>query len=81
MSELVGRKLEKILNGEDGARNSESSANVDPLKLGLSVFLVCRACNIDLGIKDRGRICQLVSSGPALGQLGEIQNDFPALQQ
>ncbi|KAI4889116.1 hypothetical protein NFI96_029481, partial [Prochilodus magdalenae] len=38
VSELVERKLVKILNGEGGARNSESSADVDPLKLGLSVF-------------------------------------------
>ncbi|XP_036427896.1 E3 ubiquitin-protein ligase rnf213-beta isoform X2 [Colossoma macropomum] len=80
VSELIAKKLVKLLNGEGGGRTSEGSADVSPLTLGLSVFQVCCACHIELGIKDWGKICQLVSSGPALGQVEEIQNASPALQ-
>ncbi|KAL7869588.1 hypothetical protein AOLI_G00135760 [Acnodon oligacanthus] len=80
VSELIAKKLVKILNGEREGRTSESSADVSPLTLGLSAFQVGCACHIELGIKDWGKICQLVSASPALGQLEDIQNAFPALQ-
>ncbi|XP_066518776.1 E3 ubiquitin-protein ligase rnf213-beta [Hoplias malabaricus] len=80
VTELIASKLVKVLNGEGGGSLSGSSVDVSSPALGLSVFQVCCACGIELGIKDWGKICQVVSSGPALSDLGEKQNVFPALQ-
>lgn len=80
MPELIAAKLVNILNGEMKGK-SENSVDVSPLAVGLSVFQVTQGCNVNLGIKDWGLLCQLVSSAPALRQVHEIQNSFPALQQ
>ncbi|XP_058262202.1 E3 ubiquitin-protein ligase rnf213-beta isoform X1 [Hemibagrus wyckioides] len=77
--DLIAAKLVKILNGETEGK-SENSVDVSPLAVGLSVFQVTHGCNVSLGIKDWGLLCQLVSSAPALRQVHEIQNSFPALQ-
>ncbi|XP_053366887.1 E3 ubiquitin-protein ligase rnf213-beta isoform X1 [Clarias gariepinus] len=71
--ELIAKKLVDILNA------AGSSANSDPLVLGLSVFQVARACGVKLAIKGWGTLCHLVSSAPALKQVQEIQNSFPTL--
>ncbi|KAK3529115.1 hypothetical protein QTP70_016547 [Hemibagrus guttatus] len=79
VSELIAAKLVMILKGEMEGK-SENSVNVSPLAVGLSVFQVTHGCNVSLGIKDWGVLCQLVSSALALRQVQEIQNSFPALQ-
>lgn len=76
---MIAAKLVKILNAERSS--SESSANVGPLAVGLSVFQVTCASGVKLGIKDWFVLCQLVSSAPALRQVQEMQNSFPSLQQ
>ncbi|XP_072523911.1 E3 ubiquitin-protein ligase rnf213-beta [Salminus brasiliensis] len=78
--ELIAQKLVNMLN-EVREQTERPSTTASPLMLGLSVFQVCCACEIELGIKDWGKICQLVSSGAAQGQLGEIQHAFPTLQK
>lgn len=76
MPELIAAKLVNILNGE-----MKGKSEISPLAVGLSVFQMAQGCNVCLGIKDWGLLCQLVSSAPALRQVHEIQNSFPALQQ
>uniref|UniRef100_A0A3B1J697 RING-type E3 ubiquitin transferase n=1 Tax=Astyanax mexicanus TaxID=7994 RepID=A0A3B1J697_ASTMX len=66
VSDLIVQKLVKMLNGVKEGKSSGkvregSSADAGALALGLSVFQVCCGCKIELGIKDWGKICQLVT--------------------
>ncbi|KAK1794252.1 hypothetical protein P4O66_011142, partial [Electrophorus voltai] len=77
--ELIENKLVRLLNGEAGGGSTERMAHLNPLMIGLSVYQVCCACRVDLGIKNWGTLCHIVSSDPALRQLGKVQNTFPLL--
>lgn len=57
-SELISETLVHILNGE----SKEKFSAIDPLTLGLSVFLVTKKCDINLGVKGWADLCLLVSS-------------------
>ncbi|XP_076855501.1 E3 ubiquitin-protein ligase rnf213-beta isoform X2 [Brachyhypopomus gauderio] len=72
--QLIERKLVKILGGP-----SKCTADLCPLTLGLSVFQVCCACSVNLGIKNWGTLCHMVSSDSALKQLEQMKDTFPIL--
>ncbi|XP_062382955.1 E3 ubiquitin-protein ligase rnf213-beta [Sardina pilchardus] len=61
-TEMIGSRLVQLLFGE-----AEGKSENKPLQHGLllqafAVFQVCNACSVDLGIKNWGRLCELVSS-------------------
>ncbi|XP_028976279.2 E3 ubiquitin-protein ligase rnf213-beta isoform X3 [Esox lucius] len=80
ISELISERLLLILRSEGASQKSRISSN--PLLLGLSVFRVCIACGIDLGVKGWAELCHLVSSSTALGKknIEGLQNDLPTSQ-
>ncbi|XP_060883843.1 E3 ubiquitin-protein ligase rnf213-beta [Labrus mixtus] len=63
--ELVSDKLVQILKGESNVERLSSCRSTMPLVLGLSVFIVTRKCEINLGVKDWAELCHLVSSEAA----------------
>ncbi|XP_073773817.1 E3 ubiquitin-protein ligase rnf213-beta isoform X3 [Danio rerio] len=74
VSELISAKLRMILKKESEAlRTSESLDGVksEALSVALSVFKVCCGCDVDLSLKDWGKLCQVVSE--CMGSFGEIQ--------
>ncbi|XP_034563927.1 E3 ubiquitin-protein ligase rnf213-beta [Notolabrus celidotus] len=61
-SELVSEALVQVLKGESDERFPGGWRNTNPLLLGLSVFIVTRKCEINLGVKGWAELCLLVSS-------------------
>ncbi|KAM4526288.1 E3 ubiquitin-protein ligase rnf213-beta [Fundulus diaphanus] len=61
-SELISERLVQILKGEPKEKLPGSCRSSSPLVLGLSVFMVTRFCNINLGVKGWAELCLLVSS-------------------
>ncbi|XP_070707447.1 E3 ubiquitin-protein ligase rnf213-beta [Pempheris klunzingeri] len=59
-SELISETLDQVLKGE---LKEDSWGSTSPLMLGLSVFMITRNCNINLGVKGWAQLCLLVSSG------------------
>ncbi|KAL1264673.1 hypothetical protein QQF64_005028, partial [Cirrhinus molitorella] len=75
VSDLISAKLSMILKVDSEVKKSESSAGIQLLEVALSVFQVCRGCEVDLGTKDWGKLCQVVSERTA--SLREIQTAQP----
>ncbi|XP_058476821.1 E3 ubiquitin-protein ligase rnf213-beta isoform X2 [Solea solea] len=75
-SELISETLVQILKGEPLEKVPGSCISTSPLTLGLSVFIVTRKCNIDLGVKVWAELCFLVSSetGTLDGSLGSFKS-------
>uniref|UniRef100_A0A3P9PGV9 RING-type E3 ubiquitin transferase n=1 Tax=Poecilia reticulata TaxID=8081 RepID=A0A3P9PGV9_POERE len=65
-SELISETLVQILKGEPKEKLPEKCRNSGPLVLGLSVFMVTRYCNINLGVKGWAELCLLVTSEAAM---------------
>ncbi|KAF7657942.1 hypothetical protein LDENG_00019240 [Lucifuga dentata] len=66
VSELISEYLIDILKGESKGNSSETWRRSSPFVLGLSVFMVSRNCNIDLGVNGWAELCHLVSSDSAM---------------
>ncbi|XP_051795751.1 E3 ubiquitin-protein ligase rnf213-beta [Acanthochromis polyacanthus] len=64
--ELVSESLVQILRGEPKDKIPGSCRSCSPLVLGLSVFMVTRKLNINLGVKSWADLCVLVSSETAM---------------
>ncbi|KAF4106371.1 E3 ubiquitin-protein ligase rnf213-beta-like isoform X3 [Onychostoma macrolepis] len=77
VSELISSRLSMILKEESGGKTSESSSGIKSLEVAISVFQVCRGCGVDLGTKDWGQLCQVVSERTA--SLGEVQTTLPLI--
>ncbi|XP_016344880.1 E3 ubiquitin-protein ligase rnf213-beta-like [Sinocyclocheilus anshuiensis] len=77
VSELISSRLSWILKGGSGGKPSESSSVSKSLEAALSVFQVCCGCGVDLGTKDWGKLCQVVSEMTA--SLGEMQTTLTAV--
>ncbi|XP_041671343.1 E3 ubiquitin-protein ligase rnf213-beta isoform X2 [Cheilinus undulatus] len=77
-SELVSETLVQILKGESNMKFPSSFRSIGPLVLGLSVFMVTRKCNINLGVKGWAELCLLVSSETAMDKksLDELLSSF-----
>nr|XP_046232923.1 E3 ubiquitin-protein ligase rnf213-beta [Scatophagus argus]XP_046232924.1 E3 ubiquitin-protein ligase rnf213-beta [Scatophagus argus] len=65
-SELISENLVCILKGEPKEKFPGSLRSTSPLLLGLSVFVVTRWYNINLGVKSWAELCLLVSSETAM---------------
>ncbi|XP_051273053.1 E3 ubiquitin-protein ligase rnf213-beta isoform X1 [Dicentrarchus labrax] len=65
-SELISETLVQILKGEPKEKFPSSWRSTSPLVLGLSVFMVTRKCDINLGVKGWADLCRLVSSETAM---------------
>lgn len=65
-SEMISESLVQILKGEPIEKVPESCRSSSPLLLGLSVFVVTRACQINLGVRGWAELCSLVSSKTAM---------------
>ncbi|XP_039521132.1 E3 ubiquitin-protein ligase rnf213-beta isoform X4 [Pimephales promelas] len=74
VSGLISDKLSSILKGNSGGKTSESSVS---LEMALSVFKVCCGCSVNLGTKDWGKLCHVVSESTA--SLGEMQTAAPSI--
>lgn len=66
-----------ILKGDSEFKKSESSTGIKALEVALSVFQVCQGCGVDLGTKDWGKLCQVVSKRTS--SLGELQTTLTAI--
>ncbi|XP_072229611.1 E3 ubiquitin-protein ligase rnf213-beta isoform X2 [Leuresthes tenuis] len=64
--ELISETLVQILKGEPKEKLPDSCRNICPLVLGLSVFMVSRNININLGVRGLAELCLLVSSEAAM---------------
>ncbi|XP_046887613.1 E3 ubiquitin-protein ligase rnf213-beta isoform X4 [Hypomesus transpacificus] len=64
ISELILERLLQLLRGASHPAKSWIARN--PLVLGLSVFMLSRQCDINLGVKGWAELCCLVSLGNAL---------------
>ncbi|XP_008298790.1 E3 ubiquitin-protein ligase rnf213-beta [Stegastes partitus] len=64
--ELVSEGLVQILRGEPKEKIPGSCRSCSPLVLGLSVFMVTRSLNFNLGVKGWAELCDLVSSETAM---------------
>ncbi|XP_073346346.1 E3 ubiquitin-protein ligase rnf213-beta [Pagrus major] len=79
-SELISETLVQILKGEPKEKLPDSWRSASPLVLGLSVFMITRRCDINLGVKGWAELCRLVSSQTAMdkknldGLLSSYQN-------
>uniref|UniRef100_A0A3B3UFU9 RING-type E3 ubiquitin transferase n=1 Tax=Poecilia latipinna TaxID=48699 RepID=A0A3B3UFU9_9TELE len=58
--------LVQILKGEPKEKLPEKCRSSSPLVLGLSVFMITRYCNINLGVKGWAELCLLVTSEAAM---------------
>ncbi|KAG8008845.1 hypothetical protein GBF38_010486 [Nibea albiflora] len=78
-SELISEILVHILRGEPKEKFPGIWGSTSPLLLGLSVFVVTRHCEINLGVKGWAELCQRVSSEAAMDQknLDEFLCSFP----
>ncbi|CAK6965023.1 E3 ubiquitin-protein ligase rnf213-beta isoform X3 [Scomber scombrus] len=66
-SDLISDNLIHILKGEEKEKFPAGSCrDTNPLLLGLSVFMVTRNCNINLGMRGWADLCHLVSSETAM---------------
>uniref|UniRef100_A0A3B3VQK5 RING-type E3 ubiquitin transferase n=1 Tax=Poecilia latipinna TaxID=48699 RepID=A0A3B3VQK5_9TELE len=65
-SELISETLVQILKGEPKEKLPEKCRSSSPLVLGLSVFMITRYCNINLGVKGWAELCLLVTSEAAM---------------
>ncbi|XP_023274609.1 E3 ubiquitin-protein ligase rnf213-beta-like [Seriola lalandi dorsalis] len=78
--DLISENLVQILKGEPKEKFPEISRSTSPLVLGLSVFMVTRKLDINLGVKGWAELCSLVSSGATMdksnldGLLSSFQN-------
>ncbi|XP_067343642.1 E3 ubiquitin-protein ligase rnf213-beta isoform X4 [Channa argus] len=74
-SELISDHLVQLLK-------AESQRSTNPLVLGLSVFMITRRFNINLGVKGWAELCYLMSSETAMDKrnLDELSSLFPNLQ-
>lgn len=81
--DLISEKLVQILKGEPKEEFPGSCRNISPLVLGLSVFLITRKCDINLGVKGWADLCLLVSSETAMDRknLDTLCHSFPNPQQ
>ncbi|XP_074519497.1 E3 ubiquitin-protein ligase rnf213-beta [Halichoeres trimaculatus] len=81
-SELVSETLVQILKGESDGKFPRDWKSTSPLLLGLSVFVVTRKLNINLGVKGWAELCLLISSAAAMDKqnLDEALNVFNNLQ-
>ncbi len=66
-----------ILKEDSKGKKSESSTGIKSLEVALSVFQVCCGCDVDLGTKDWGNLCQVVSERTA--SFGEMQTTLTAI--
>ncbi|KAM4715158.1 LOW QUALITY PROTEIN: E3 ubiquitin-protein ligase rnf213-beta [Anableps anableps] len=64
--ELISESLVRILKGEPKKNVPGNCRSCSPLVLGLSVFIVTRFCQINLGVKGWAELCLLVSSETAM---------------
>ncbi|KAM6896925.1 E3 ubiquitin-protein ligase rnf213-beta [Xenentodon cancila] len=60
--ELISESLVRILKGDPKEDLPYSCRNTSALVLGLSVFMVTRTCDINLGVEGWAKMCQLLSS-------------------
>uniref|UniRef100_A0A3Q2DU59 RING-type E3 ubiquitin transferase n=1 Tax=Cyprinodon variegatus TaxID=28743 RepID=A0A3Q2DU59_CYPVA len=65
-SDMISESLVQILKGEPIEKVPESCRSSSPLLLGLSVFVVTRPCQINLGVRGWAKLCSLVSSKTAM---------------
>ncbi|XP_050980097.1 LOW QUALITY PROTEIN: E3 ubiquitin-protein ligase rnf213-beta-like [Labeo rohita] len=80
VSELISAKLNRILKEELEVKTSENLTGTTSLEMALSVFQVCRACDVDLGPKNWGKLCQVVSERTAsLGEMQTALKDIPLI--
>uniref|UniRef100_A0A087YL98 Ring finger protein 213b n=1 Tax=Poecilia formosa TaxID=48698 RepID=A0A087YL98_POEFO len=56
----------QILKGEPKEKLPEKCRSSSPLVLGVSVFMITRYCNINLGVKGWAELCLLVTSEAAM---------------
>uniref|UniRef100_A0A3B3UHS3 RING-type E3 ubiquitin transferase n=1 Tax=Poecilia latipinna TaxID=48699 RepID=A0A3B3UHS3_9TELE len=63
---LISETLVQILKGEPKEKLPEKCRSSSPLVLGLSVFMITRYCNINLGVKGWAELCLLVTSEAAM---------------
>ncbi|XP_073722611.1 E3 ubiquitin-protein ligase rnf213-beta [Misgurnus anguillicaudatus] len=77
VSEMISAKLTEILNRES-ERKTQSSAGIKSLKVALSVFQVCEGCAVDIGIKEWGKLCQIVFKNTA--SFGDMQAALPVIE-
>ncbi|XP_026207099.1 E3 ubiquitin-protein ligase rnf213-beta isoform X2 [Anabas testudineus] len=77
--DLISEKLVQILKGEPKEEFPGSCRNISPLVLGLSVFIITRKCDINLGVKGWADLCLLVSSETAMDRknLDTLCHSFP----
>ncbi|KAM4623618.1 E3 ubiquitin-protein ligase rnf213-beta [Polymixia lowei] len=75
--ELIAERFLHILKGESEGATSGSQMRSSPLVLGLSVFVVTRKLQVELGVKGWAKLCDLVSSDTAVDNLVSV---FPAPQ-
>uniref|UniRef100_A0A3B4YE64 RING-type E3 ubiquitin transferase n=1 Tax=Seriola lalandi dorsalis TaxID=1841481 RepID=A0A3B4YE64_SERLL len=59
--DLISENLVQILKGEPKEKFPEISRSTSPLVLGLSVFMVTRKLDINLGVKGWAELCSLVT--------------------
>ncbi|XP_047465467.1 E3 ubiquitin-protein ligase rnf213-beta [Mugil cephalus] len=64
--DLISEHLVQILKGEPKEKIPESCRSANPLILGLSIFMVTRKCEINLGVRGLAQLCHLVSSETAM---------------
>nr|XP_046210346.1 E3 ubiquitin-protein ligase rnf213-beta isoform X1 [Oncorhynchus gorbuscha]XP_046210347.1 E3 ubiquitin-protein ligase rnf213-beta isoform X1 [Oncorhynchus gorbuscha]XP_046210348.1 E3 ubiquitin-protein ligase rnf213-beta isoform X1 [Oncorhynchus gorbuscha] len=78
VSELISEHLLQLLHAESQGTSQKSQTVNNPLVFGLSLFRVCQACKIDLGVKGWAKLCYVVSSHTALDSrnIEEIRNVF-----
>uniref|UniRef100_A0A8C1VS82 RING-type E3 ubiquitin transferase n=1 Tax=Cyprinus carpio TaxID=7962 RepID=A0A8C1VS82_CYPCA len=77
VSDLISAKLSMILKEDSKEKKSASSTGIKSLEVALSVFQVCCGCDVDLGTKDWGRLCQVVSERTA--SFEEMQTTLTAI--
>lgn len=78
VSELISEHLLQLLHAESQGTSQKSQTVNNPLVFGFSLFRVCQACQIDLGVKGWAELCCLVSSHTALDSrnIEEFRNVF-----
>ncbi len=58
---MISETLVQILKGEWKEKAAGGWRSVGPLVLGLSVFIITRRCDINLGVRGWAELCLLVS--------------------